>query len=50
MTMSKISNIANASDGGSVIKMDIDDAHELHERITDNQANWLTDETFLRNL
>lgn len=38
--------MADASSRSSMIKMDIDDAHELYKRIVVNQANQLTDKDF----
>lgn len=32
--------MVNASIGGSVMKMDIDDAYELYEKFVENQSNW----------
>ncbi|XP_022846187.1 uncharacterized protein LOC111368910 [Olea europaea var. sylvestris] len=36
-------NIVDASVGGSILTIEVDDAHNLFERIAENQANWLTD-------
>ncbi|XP_022891701.1 uncharacterized protein LOC111406521 [Olea europaea var. sylvestris] len=36
-------NIVDASAGGSILTIEVDDAHNLFERIAENQANWLTD-------
>ncbi|XP_022889000.1 uncharacterized protein LOC111404422 [Olea europaea var. sylvestris] len=36
-------NIVDAFAGGSILTIEVDDAHNLFERIAENQANWLTD-------
>ncbi|XP_022847548.1 uncharacterized protein LOC111370071 [Olea europaea var. sylvestris] len=36
-------NIVDASAGGSILTIEVDDAHNLFERIAKNQVNWLTD-------
>lgn len=40
---SEFRNIVDASAGGSILTIEVDDAHNLFERIAENQANWPTD-------
>lgn len=39
-------NMEVTSADGSVMKMEIDDAYQLYERIVECQANWLTERDF----